>query len=116
MEYVSERLPWPEQLNQDFMWKLLKTKSVDWEYEKEWRVFTQVKEGISDKCTGRVLYFAAFGSELILREVILGAANENDATDIHNAIKHGRPLHSRISPIVLIVQETAGRDRPSSSK
>jgi hypothetical protein len=87
VEYVSERLPWPEQLDQNFMWELLRTKSVDWKYEKEWRVFTQMKEGISDKCTGRVLYFADFGAELILREVILGAANKSDATDVPDAIK-----------------------------
>jgi hypothetical protein len=87
VKYVTEKFPFPEQLDHDFMWELLSTKAVDWKYEKEWRVFTQTKEGISDKCTGRVLYFADFGSELILREVILGAANKSDATDVHDSTK-----------------------------
>jgi hypothetical protein len=85
--YVSERFPFPKQLDEPFMWKLLSTKSEVWKYEKEWRVFLRLKEGIWNKGAGRVLYFADFGAELVLQEVILGAVNKNTAREVHNAIQ-----------------------------
>jgi len=69
------------------MWKLLSTKSVAWKYEKEWRAFLQLEEGIWNESAGRVLYFADFGVELLLREVILGAANKNTLTEVHDTIQ-----------------------------
>lgn len=87
VRYVAERFPFPERPNLAFSWKLLSTKSVAWKYEKEWRVFLQLKEGIWNEGAGRVLYFADFGAELILREVILGAQNKNSASDVCAAIQ-----------------------------
>jgi hypothetical protein len=88
VQYVPERFPFPEQLDEPFMWKLLTTKSEAWKYEKEWRVFLQLKKGIWNESAGRVLYFADFGSELVLREVIMGEANKNAASEVRDTI-HG---------------------------
>ncbi len=86
VKYRRERLPFPQKLDQKFMRKLLSTKSVHWRYEKEWRVFLTMKTPIFDKC-GRALYFADFGSDLILREVILGARNIDIVKDVRQALK-----------------------------
>lgn len=88
VRYVARRFPFPKRPNLDLSWKLLSTKSAGWKYEKEWRVFVRLKEGIWNEGAARVLYFADFGTELILREVILGAENKNSASDVRAAI-HG---------------------------
>jgi hypothetical protein len=88
VKYVNKKFPFPKKLDVDFTWKLLSTKSVHWSYEKEWRVFLTTETPIFDKCTGRALYFADFGSDLILREVILGARNtDTTAKDVRQALK-----------------------------
>ncbi len=86
VQYVEERFPFPEPPDQAFMWKLLSTKSAAWKYENEWRMFLRLEEGIWNESAGRVLYFAASGSELVLREVILGATNKNTLSEVHDAI------------------------------
>jgi hypothetical protein len=50
-------------------------------------VFLRLNEGIWNESAGRVLYFADFGPELILREVILGAENKDSVSDVHLAIR-----------------------------
>jgi hypothetical protein len=87
VQYVAERIPFPESLDEAFAWKLLSTKSETWKYEKEWRMFLQLNEGIWNQSARRVLYFADFGSALVLREVILGAANRNAASEVYDAIQ-----------------------------
>jgi len=89
VKYVIDRFPFPEKekLDVDFTWKLLTTKSKDWEYEKEWRVFLQLKDRVWNEDAGRKLYFADFGSELVLREVILGAASKSSVDDVLKAMK-----------------------------
>jgi hypothetical protein len=105
VEYVAERFPFPEpeqlerQLldqNPVFTRTLLFTKSEAWKYEKEWRVFLPLEDRVWNECAGRDLYFKDFGSDLILREVILGAANENAASDVDNAIQ-GYPEPVRVA-------------------
>ena len=81
------RFPFPEKPDLDFSWKLLSTKSKVWEYESEWRVFLELKEGVWNERAGRVLYFADFGSELVLQEVILGAASKTSDSDVLQAMQ-----------------------------
>lgn len=88
VQYVTERFPFPGKLDVSFMWKLLSTKYKAWEYEKEWRVFLGLKDGAWSEGAGRVLYFADFGPELALQEVILGAANKTPIGDVLQAM-HG---------------------------
>ncbi len=87
VQYVAKRFAFPQTRDEAFLWKLLSTKSEAWKYEKEWRVFLRLKEGIWNESAGRLLYFADFGAELLLREVILGAANKNAANEVYNAIQ-----------------------------
>jgi hypothetical protein len=96
VQYVTERFPFPKHRDQAFVWKLLSTKSEAWKYEKEWRVFLRLEEGIWNQSAGRVLYFADFGSELALREVILGVANKNAASEVYEAIQ-GYPETVRVA-------------------
>jgi len=87
--YVIDRFPFPEKekLDVDFTWKLLTTKSKEWEYEKEWRVFLELKDSVWNEDAGRMLYFADFGPELVLREVILGAASKTAVSDVLQAMR-----------------------------
>jgi hypothetical protein len=88
VDYKSGKLAFPgiENLNQAFMWKMLRTKYRGWDYEQEWRVFINLETPEWNESEKRDLYFAEFGDELILKEVILGVANENNAEEIHHAL------------------------------
>jgi hypothetical protein len=87
VDYVNERFPFPKVPDEAFAWKLLSTKSQAWKYEKEWRVFLKLSQGIWDQNAGRLLYFANFGSDLILRELILGAENRNPDSEVYDAVQ-----------------------------
>jgi Protein of unknown function (DUF2971) len=100
VDYVEERFPFPEKPDVDFSWKLLRTKFKCWEYENEWRVFLELKDGVWNESANRVLYFVDFGPELILQEVILGAANTTPTSDVLQAM-HGYSETVRVSRIHL---------------
>ena len=88
VQYEKERFPFPapEKVDLDFAWKLLSTDWF-WEYEREWRVFLELKDGVRNERAGRVLYFADFGPELVLQEVILGAASKTAVSDVLQAMQ-----------------------------
>jgi hypothetical protein len=89
VRYETERFPFPEKENRDvaFSWKLLSTKFKAWEYEKEWRVFTELKDHVWSESAGRELYFADFGPDLVLQEVILGEGNKIPVSDVFQAMQ-----------------------------
>jgi hypothetical protein len=96
VKYVTDRPPFPETAslveqfrngNAAFTLGLLSRKSEAWKYEKEWRVLLLLRDGIWNQCAGRDLYFADFGSELTLREVIFGAENKDAACKVYDAIQ-----------------------------
>jgi hypothetical protein len=87
VQYMKERFPFPKNLDIEFSWKLLSTKFQAWEYEKEWRAFLELKDGVWNEGAGRVLYFADFGPELMLQEVILGAASKTPISDVLQAMQ-----------------------------
>lgn len=64
----------------------LYTKHAGWAYEKEWRVYTDLKEAEKD---GR--YFAPFSDELVLREVVLGERCKLTATSIATLLDRNAP-------------------------
>ena len=70
VRYVPERLQF-EQLIPDEcqLHQLLRTKFKDWEYEAEYRRIVRLQE----TCKADNLHFWPFGSDLHLREVVLGA-------------------------------------------
>jgi len=100
VQYVTERFPFPEKPDVAFSWKVLSTKSKVWEYEREWRVFLELKDGIWNEGAGRVLYFADFGPELVLQEVILGASSKTSISDVLQAM-HGYAETVRVSRMCL---------------
>jgi hypothetical protein len=63
-EHVDRNRPFPDDLKE----RLLITKHMHWDYEEESRVFVDLARTMRE---GR-LYFYPYGSELQLREVILG--------------------------------------------
>jgi hypothetical protein len=87
VRYKAYRIPFPKKLDESFSWKLLSTKSKAWAYEKEWRVFLELKDGVWNEGAGRVLYFADFGPELVLKDVILGAASKTLVSEVLQAMQ-----------------------------
>ena len=68
------------------MWRSLTTKFKDWQYEREWRVFTTLEDGVWNDGAGRELFFADFGKELVLKEVLVGCESTTSPEEIFNAI------------------------------
>lgn len=90
VNYKPDKLSFPSDpshLDKSFVWELLRTKFEEWVYEHEWRVFARLQDGTWSDCAKRLLYFAEFSDELVLREVILGADSPVQPCEIHEAIR-----------------------------
>jgi hypothetical protein len=111
VKYRTTRFPFPEKPDVGFSWSLLSTKSKDWAYEKEWRVFLELKDGVWNEGAGRMLYFADFGPELVLQEVILGAANKTSISDVFQAM-HGYAETVRVSRMRLSCDKFELQEHP----
>jgi hypothetical protein len=70
---------------------LLFTKYQDWSYEQEARIFTDLND--RDPASG--LYFAKFGKQLVLREVIAGPLCTVQVTELHAAVSLDRGVAFR---------------------
>ncbi|MCK5507793.1 MAG: DUF2971 domain-containing protein [Desulfobacterales bacterium] len=68
VDYVKERLSQNSEINEELMLKFLTIKFEHWSYEKEYRLFVELKEKDKD---GN--YYADFSDELQLKQVIIGA-------------------------------------------
>ena len=66
-----------------FVLAMLLTKSREWAYEQEYRVIADLK--VKDPATGH--YYVDFGSELQLREVILGARNTTPVGQVAKLVR-----------------------------
>lgn len=84
VRYEPRKGPFPEKRDESFMWDLLRTKFTAWHQEREWRVFIELKGSTSIE--GRDLYFKDFDGNLVLRDVLLGAANRNEVSEVREAI------------------------------
>lgn len=89
VKYKTTRFPFPvpEKRDREFSWHLLSTKSKAWAYEREWRVFLELKDSVWNEGAGRMLYFADFGAELVLKDVILGATNKTSVSEVIQAMQ-----------------------------
>jgi hypothetical protein len=67
VSYVKDR-PVLEEINIETAHRLLFTKYEDWHYEQEARIYTTLRDRDPETC----LYFADFGEQLVLSEVIAG--------------------------------------------
>lgn len=79
VSYVKNR-PVLERINIEIAHQLLFTKYEDWHYEQEARIYTTLQDRDPKTC----LYFADFGEQLVLREVIAGplcAVTEQELCD-----------------------------------
>lgn len=72
VEYQDSRLPVPRRFDEAFMRKLLFTKFKHWEYEQEYRVYTQLEEHVEG------IYYSEFSEQLKLKKVIVG--DQSDVT------------------------------------
>lgn len=69
-------------LNEDTILRFLSSKFSDWSYEEEVRIITDLSElDQQDKN-----YYANFGKELVLREVIVGALSEVSRNSVETEI------------------------------
>jgi Protein of unknown function (DUF2971) len=84
VRYEPRKGPLPEKRDELFMWDLLRTKFTAWHQEREWRVFMELTDPTS--IDGRDLYFKEFDDNLVLRDVLLGAANRNEVSEVRAAI------------------------------
>ena len=85
VNYVSDRLPFPDRLQLDDAAAWVFTKFANWSYEKEIRICTTLK----DKSDG--LYFKEFGQDLNLTEVVAGARCKLTRDEILQVL---RPLNN----------------------
>ena len=82
VKYVKRRLPWPNDLDQDFTTRLSATKFEHWSYEAEHRMFVSL-----DQC--RVVgsrRFMPFSENLVAREVIVGMRSPARRQEIVDAL------------------------------
>ena len=65
-----------------FAEELISTKSRDWEYEGELRIFLELRDAEFDEHSKEFMYFAPFSGEMQLREILLGPECKVDKSDI----------------------------------
>ena len=85
VSYVKKR-PVVRIVNLKLAHQLLSTKYIDWRYEREVRVFTDLK----DKDSESGLYFVDFNNDCVLREVIVGPLSSVTAKDLREALGEHR--------------------------
>lgn len=81
VSYVEKR-PILKAINFEVANWLLFTKYVDWQYEREARIFTSLDE--QDEDSG--LYSANFNDQLVLREVIVGALSNITQSELKEVL------------------------------
>ena len=95
VSYVETR-PTVNEVNFAVANSLLFTKYIDWRYEQEARIYTNLKD--QDAETG--LYFADFGDQLILREVIAGplcTVTEQELRDVTASTTEVKFMKARLA-------------------
>jgi Protein of unknown function (DUF2971) len=107
VRYESDRLKRPlkyddQHLGLDvaFVQALLVTKAIEWSYENEYRVFSNLL--YRDPATG--FFYQSFGDEIRLREVIVGERNSNSLA--HYKKQVDKPDH----PVRIIKARAAFND------
>lgn len=81
IQYQDERFPIPDNIDEEFMKKLLFTKFKHWEYEQEYRAYTQLEEHIDG------IYYSEFSEKLQLRQVIVGERSNVTRAQIADALR-----------------------------
>jgi hypothetical protein len=92
VKYVEER-PELRTIDLTVAHELLFTKYVDWKYEEEIRTFTN----LNDIDAETKLYFADFGEDCALREVILGPLSDVTGHTLREALGDMNLGHVRLT-------------------
>ncbi|WP_417713072.1 DUF2971 domain-containing protein [Pseudophaeobacter arcticus] len=72
------------------------TKSSHWSYEDEWRIYCSLGDVEKyQKSIGRELFYLPFGSEIVLREVIIGAESDLSTSQVKAALREGHSVDVR---------------------
>ena len=82
VDYISELIPWPEKLTQEFIRESYFSKYYQWGYESEIRVFVKLRKP-SDN-----LYFEPFDEDLQLCEIVIGARNTDRDKKLKDALSN----------------------------
>jgi hypothetical protein len=107
VEYVSQRLPFPNPLSLEHVNRMLFTKYDSWKYEQELRIWAALEVQENG------LYFREFGDDLSLCEVIVGARCSLSRREVKDALGSmakrvrlikGRPAFTRFE----IVEDKIG--------
>ena len=85
VEYVESRLHVPSKIDEEFIERILFTKFKHWEYEQEYRVYTELKEHIDG------IYYSEFSEQIRLRKVIVGVRSTITRAQVHEALGPLRP-------------------------
>ena len=85
VKYKNQFLELPGDGEKDkrfFTEELISTKSTDWEYETELRMYASLDASEFDERNNKFMYFLPFSDEMQLREVFLGPECKVDKSDI----------------------------------
>ena len=80
VNYARNRLRPRNEIDEQFMLKVLSTKFSHWRYEQEYRVFISLEDKTGD------YYFKYFSGELTPKQVIVGAMSDISRADIDQAL------------------------------
>jgi hypothetical protein len=98
VEYREDKLKTPKHPDEAFVWRCLSTKAKCWSYENEWRAFINLNDATWSEVAGRMLYFANFGSELKLCDVLIGAVSSIKPKEVFDMVDGDvRVTHVRLS-------------------
>lgn len=73
-----------DEMTAEHMGELIGLKSSGWEYEREWRAYVTLDEGV--RLNGTMHYFVDFGIALKLREVIVGLRFQTQRSEVERAV------------------------------
>jgi hypothetical protein len=101
MNYEPERLrfefekeKWTEEVGLSFIRQIVTTKAKAWEYEREWRAMTDLKEQDPNG-----FHYMDFSERMQLREVILGARNTLSVSKVAKVVKEKGPLPASVQAL-----------------
>jgi|WetSurMetagenome_2_1015567.scaffolds.fasta_scaffold207112_2 hypothetical protein len=82
IDYLKERLPYPDKYDEKFILKVLSSKFDHWDYEEEFRVYISLDKNEEE----HGLYFSKFSDQLKLKRIIVGCESDISRREIEELI------------------------------